>query len=117
MLPSDGWDDLGFHIDHQDVGRLTLAAKTNAGVGRLWPDAGEATEVAELYFFGFVPAPKLYVDVSATLPAKEAAYAAHITQNTSPQAASTAMHSLAARVANITGVRSVRYAEAFNPFF
>ena len=44
--------DLGFHPDHQHVGRLTLDVAFAAGVARMWPDIAPAWTGLR-YFFMF----------------------------------------------------------------
>eukprot|EP01034_Spumella_vulgaris_P038293 gene38293-47280_t len=66
MIPSEGWDDLGYHPDHQTSGKLALDASWNAHLTRLWPQLGAGWKIEELYFFAFTPTktPDFYVDVT-----------------------------------------------------
>lgn len=66
MVPSQGWDDMGYHPDHQTSGQLTLDAAWSAQLERLWPDLGTAWTIAELYFWAFTPRriPDFYVDIT-----------------------------------------------------
>jgi len=40
LPPSQGWGDLGYHPDHQAVGKLVLDSWFDSGVARVFPDSG-----------------------------------------------------------------------------
>ena len=65
MVPSEGWDDMGYHPDHQTSGNLALNSVWNAQLSRLWPEQGY-WKISELYFWAFTPTkvPDFYVDVT-----------------------------------------------------
>ena len=69
MTPSAGWDDMGYHPDHQKRGQLTLDSIWLAQLDRAWPHLGEAWRVSELYFWAFTPTriPDYYFEVNEVL--------------------------------------------------
>jgi len=79
LLPSKGWDDIGYHPDHQAVGRYTLDAKFDSGIARLWPELGPVWAPSDFYMFGFSSATH-YVDITNSIDMKIKAYLEHKTQ-------------------------------------
>jgi len=117
MQPQDGWDDLGYHPDHQAVGKLTLDAQFDSGVGLLYPLAGPSWPIKQFYFWEFL-SPVFYVNIEgAPLQAKIDAYLQHKTQYPNAEDVIYFLTNLAEMVANATDVPGVRYAEGFLPFF
>ncbi len=49
LVPSEGWNDLGYHPDHQVSGKRALDAVWSASLGRMWPELGPEWKVCELY--------------------------------------------------------------------
>jgi len=118
LQPSAGWEDLGYHPDHQQAGKLALDAKFDAGVGRLWPDAGPSWVTSEFYMFGFISG-QSYVQLTETqVKAKLNAYLQHKTQI--PDDSSIILEAfteLTEVIGQATGVPGVTLAEAYIPFF
>jgi len=113
-----GWEDLGYHPDHQQAGKLALDAKFDAGVGLLWPDVGPSWVTSEFYMFGFISG-ETYVSLTDDqVKAKLAAYLQHKTQI--PDEASiiiNAFTELTEVIGQATGVPGVTLAEAYIPFY
>jgi len=116
LLPSDDWDDTGYHPDHQAVGKLALDAQFGAGVGRLFPNAGIEYSVSEYYMWEFVE-PTHYVDITNTVQQKIESYVAHATQVWSSAVIAEQIIHMGARVANVTRVPGLRYAEGYRAYF
>ena len=66
LIPSQAWQDLGFHPDHQVSGKLALDAAWIAHEDRLWPQMGPGWRPEQVYFFSFTPAtlPTHYLDIT-----------------------------------------------------
>ena len=66
MIPDDGWDDLGYHPDHQTSGKLALNSAWISQLNLLWPQIGPGWRIEQLYFFSFTPdkSPDYFVDVT-----------------------------------------------------
>ncbi|KAH3767201.1 LmbE family protein [Pelomyxa schiedti] len=81
LLPSAGWDDIGFHPDHQILGSRVLDAKFDAGVDRAFTDLPYPSwDTKEFYMWDYV-APTHYVALDEQLlQAKTDAYLQHTTQ-------------------------------------
>jgi len=117
LLPSKGWDDLGYHPDHQKAGKLTLDASFDAGVPLLWPHLGPAWAISEFYFWVFTE-PTYYVNISQTaLDAKINAYLQHKTQYPDPEMVTEFITNITEMTANNTGIPDLTYAESFLAFF
>jgi len=116
LQPSAGWGDLGFHPDHQTVGAITLSAKFDAGVSRLFPLLGAGHVTKELYFWEF-SVPTHYVDISQTLSRKIQAFAEHVTQYSDLELVTTDFTTLASKVASIVNSNSTKQAEGFKAYF
>eukprot|EP01089_Gocevia_fonbrunei_P013947 TRINITY_DN3704_c0_g1_i2.p1 TRINITY_DN3704_c0_g1~~TRINITY_DN3704_c0_g1_i2.p1 ORF type:complete len:277 (+),score=61.02 TRINITY_DN3704_c0_g1_i2:758-1588(+) len=117
LLPSEGWGDLGFHPDHQDSGRLALAAKFDAGVPLLFPSAGASWDAKEFYFWGFSnPTHYLPIDETA-LQARVNAFLEHKTQYPDPAMVKHLITFVAQQSAIATGVSNVTYSEDFIAYF
>jgi len=116
LLPKNGWDDVGWHPDHQAVGKITLTAQFEAGVGLLYPLLGPAHRASEFYMWEFV-SPTHYLDIGSTIQQKVAAYQAHKTQYNLPSDVDFWTKTIAGYVAELVGNSSVTYAEAFTAYF
>ena len=68
MIPSEGWDDMGYHPDHQYTGELTIDSIWYAHLDRMWTDLGDPWRVAYLYQWAFNPGvvPSHYFDITGT---------------------------------------------------
>jgi LmbE family N-acetylglucosaminyl deacetylase len=109
--------DLGYHMDHQCSARIALAAHTNAGLWRLWPESGVAWKIEEFYMWQFQQ-PRFYVDISAVIETKVDAFLAHESQLPSVKEVTGLIKELGARVANATWSKTpIEYAEGFQPYF
>jgi len=118
MQPQDGWDDLGYHPDHQAVGKLALDAQFDSGVGLLFPLAGASWPVKQFYLWEFLSPISFYVNIEgAPLQAKIDAYLQHKTQYPNANDVILFLNNLAVMVGNNATVTGVQYAEAFLPFF
>jgi LmbE family N-acetylglucosaminyl deacetylase len=115
LLPSEGWDDLGYHPDHQAVGGFALEVQFDAGVGLLYPNLGPSYSVSEFYMFEF-GTPTHYVDISSSLDTKIAAYLQHKTQYNGAAGMKEWLTEIPRRVAKETN-SSVAYAEGFVAYF
>jgi LmbE family N-acetylglucosaminyl deacetylase len=115
-LQPSKWDDLGYHPDHQCTARIAIDAAFDAGVGLLFPLAGSAWQVRELYVWEFGRQVTHYVDIGKALDVKARAFAAHRSQYSGDTATEVKM--LAQGVAaNLVGVPpSIQYAEGFLSF-
>jgi len=113
LQPSQGWDDLGFHPDHQQSGRLTLAAQFDSGVPLLFPMTGAGWPIEQFYMWAFSNPDLYYSMTNATLQKKIQAYEQHKTQYPTTQSVVQAITLVAERVASETDANGVEYAEAF----
>jgi LmbE family N-acetylglucosaminyl deacetylase len=118
LVPSEGWQDLGFHPDHQTSGNLALHSAWVSHLARLWPQNGDPWKVEELYFFSISPTntPDYYVDITgAALEAKIQAFGEMKSQFTADQEweIKAYMELIGARIANQVGLPLGRFAEAF----
>eukprot|EP00026_Physarum_polycephalum_P019560 Phypoly_transcript_21628.p1 GENE.Phypoly_transcript_21628~~Phypoly_transcript_21628.p1 ORF type:complete len:213 (+),score=31.09 Phypoly_transcript_21628:67-639(+) len=116
LLPSQYWDDLGYHPDHQGVGLIALAANFDSGVGLLWPNLGPPHSASQFYMVEFSD-PTNYVDISTTLQDKIAAYDCHKSQVPSISGSEWFLTLLAGRVANYTNIPGLKLAEAYKAYF
>jgi len=117
LLPSEGWDDLGYHPDHQAVGKLVLDACFDARVERLFPGVGQAWPLQQFYMWEFVQ-PTHYLDIGAVLEQKVNAYLEHHSQYPDPSIVRTMISWLGSRIANISSIPpTVKFAEGFRAFF
>jgi len=83
--PHTGWDDMGYHVDHQHSGRIALDAVLAADLDRLHPDLGEKWKIQEFYFFEFQHSTHV-VDIGGTFDKKVAAFQCHQSQFTDHKA-------------------------------
>lgn len=120
------FDDLGFHPDHQLVGRLALDSSFGTGVGRLWPNAGGAWRgIRQFYMFCFTSTHCThYVDIGVPafgsrtgLQNKIAGYLAHRSQIDNATMWTQVFTSLSQLMASYANQPSVQYAENFEAFF
>ena len=123
LQPGEGWDDLGFHPDHQAVGALAVATTLgpSAGDGYMFPSLARAGlkpfGVSQIFLWtlqGF----SHYFNISNpnTVQAKIASLLAHRTQFPSEDAVSEDVRMLGSRAADMAGVSGpggVQYAELF----
>jgi len=116
LQPSQGWDDLGFHPDHQAVGRIALAAHFDSGVKLLWPNLGPAWYAYEFYMWEFT-SPVYYVDITSTFDKKLGSYLLHRSQYPDPAGVKVQLAGWGGILANETGVPAIKYAEGFTPFY
>jgi LmbE family N-acetylglucosaminyl deacetylase len=65
---SSGWDDLGYHPDHQRAGKLALDASFDSGVPLLWPASGPAWSASQFYFWTFNNGYRGFILASFTSP-------------------------------------------------
>jgi len=116
LKPSQ-WQDLGYHPDHQCTARLGIDAAFDAGVGLLFPNAGPAWQISELYTWEFGHQLTHYVDIGRTITGKIQATQAHKTQY--PSDVTGEMEMLGKAIAaNVVGEASpVTYAEGFLGYF
>jgi len=118
LQPHLGWDDLGYHPDHQQAGKLALDAKFDAGIPLLWPTAGPAWAPAEFYMFGFISGVNYVSLTQAELNAKISAYMKHKTQI--PDNSTVIIEAftyLTEVIGQATGVSGVTLAESYIPFY
>jgi len=115
LLSSNLWSDMGYHPDHQAVGKVALDAQFDAGLGRLFPDSGAPWRVSQFYMWDFVN-PSHYVDIDSAISTKTDAYLAHKTQVLLPPATRALIQLQASRIANSTFSGS-KLAESFKAFF
>jgi len=116
LQPSQGWDDLGYHPDHQAVGKLTLDSVFDSGVPLLYPQSGAAWPVSEFYMWEFLT-PNYYINLpTAALDAKINAYLAHKTQYPNATVVTEQLTILAERVAQNANA-TTSFAEGFLSYF
>jgi LmbE family N-acetylglucosaminyl deacetylase len=115
------FDDLGFHPDHQLVGRLTLDAVFGAQTAMVWPSLGAAppwNSNKKFFMFCFTTdACTHYVDIGTTLSSKVKSYLAHKSQCPDANGITGWLTDLAKGMAANTGVPGVTYAENFQGWF
>ena len=117
LLPSAGWDDLGYHPDHQAVGKIALDASFGAGVARLFPELGAPASVSQFYMWEYTAALTHYVDITSVVSSKVKSFIAHETQYPDPQQVQQMVYELGARMAALTLNGTVTLAEAFRAYF
>jgi len=116
LQPSAGWGDLGYHPDHQAIGRIALAAQFEAGLPLLFPESGAAWPISEFYMWSFVDITH-YSNIQTTLQAKINAYLQHKTQYPDPQLVQQGLTMLARQVAVNTPGFTGNFAEGFLAYF
>jgi len=116
LRPSENWGDLGFHPDHQAVGRFVLTAKFEAGVKRAYPHLGPSHSVSEFYVWEFAQ-PTHYVDISKSLDMKITAWAEHKTQYNSLGDVESFLTVVSLNVAGALSNKSITRAEGFIAYF
>jgi LmbE family N-acetylglucosaminyl deacetylase len=116
-LKPSKWDDLGYHPDHQATARLGIDAGFDAGVGLMFPNAGPAWRISELYTWEFGSLITHFADIGGSpLSAKIRATQAHKTQY--PTDVTQEMEQLGKAIAALLVDKpSVTYAEGFLGFF
>jgi len=113
LEPHSGWDDIGYHPDHQKSGKLTLDAHFDAGIGLLWPAAGEAWSPEYFYFWSFTN-PTDYIPLNQnSLNKKIEASLAHKSQYPDPAIVKTFVEFLGTETVSRGGIQNTKYAEAF----
>jgi len=112
LRPSLGWLDLGYHMDHQHSAQICMAAHMQAGLSRLFPEAGAAWSPLAYYLWEFV-SPSHYVDISSTLNKKISAWQEHKSQYPAKELVAAELTWLAEAVANNTAGFKGRAAEGF----
>ena len=118
LLASDGWEDLGFHPDHQTSGKLALDSSWIAHEDRLWPQLGAGWKPEEVYFFSFTQSktPDFYVDITGEpLQKKSDAFLQMKSQFSDAEAKGVKAYFtfLGTRVGSQVGLPVDRQAEAF----
>ena len=119
MIPSDGWEDLGFHPDHQTSGKLALDSSWIAHENRLWPQLGEGWKPEEVYFFAFYPnkLPDFYVEITGEpLDKKTQAFLEMKSQFSDTEAKGVHAYFtlLGSRIGSTVGLEVGHQAEAYN---
>lgn len=122
LQPGEGWDDLGYHPDHQAVGELAIATTQgpSAGDPYFFPTlllAGlEPYGVSQIYLFTF-QGYSHYVNITqlGIINGKIDSLLAHRTQYPDPDPLSASIKELGMRGAQMAGVsgEGVAYAELF----
>jgi len=116
LLPSK-FGDLGYHPDHQAVGKLTIDAVFGASLSRMFPEIGLAWQTREFYMWSFTNEMTHYVNVTKTsLDMKIKSYLAHKTQVDSDAAVAKSMYSLASFLSKFTLQPSILYSENFQAY-
>jgi LmbE family N-acetylglucosaminyl deacetylase len=117
LMPSAGWDDLGFHPDHQAVGRIALdSTKFGAGLARLFPELGAAwRSMTQYYFWSYTTSATHYLDVTNLLPLKIASFLAHKSQYPNASVVGPAVTMTANMVGKDLGLNVA--AEGFQAYF
>eukprot|EP01116_Phalansterium_solitarium_P025655 TRINITY_DN9917_c0_g1_i2.p1 TRINITY_DN9917_c0_g1~~TRINITY_DN9917_c0_g1_i2.p1 ORF type:complete len:299 (+),score=42.13 TRINITY_DN9917_c0_g1_i2:44-898(+) len=117
LIPSLGWGDLGYHPDHQAVGRMILQAHTQAGNQYVFPQLGAPYVVSEFYTWEFVQ-PQLYTELTpALLDLKIQAILQHKTQYPTAEAVKDYISNVQAMVAANTPGFTGTLAEGFRMFY
>ena len=118
LQPGNGWDDLGFHPDHQAVGSIALATVMgpSAGTRLIFPDlllAGlQPHGVSQIYLWQYQEFSH-YFDITPTMEAKVAALAEHKSQYPNVDDLRVEVHMLGATAAGYIRAPGVTYAELF----
>jgi len=116
LLPSAGWSDLGYHPDHQAVGKLVLDSVFDSGIRLLFPLAGPAWSPSFFFMWEFLN-PTHYTGLSDDIMNKKiASYEAHKTQYPSADQVVQGVKTLGYEVAQNANV-SDTYAEGFIAFY
>jgi len=116
LQPTPYWGDVGFHPDHQAVGRLVLASQFDAGLRLLWPTAGAPWKPTQFYMWAFQDITH-YTDISSTLTLKVDSYLAHKSQNNNATNTQYMTEWVAEYIADLVDVEGVTYAEGFQAYF
>ena len=118
LLPSANWDDIGYHPDHQQSGKLAVDARLAAGLGYMWPELGAPWYATQLYFFDFAR-PTHYINIEGQLDLKIASYCAHQSQIPACSMVKPIVMWVAEAVANTSTVQpsGVQFAEGFLAYF
>lgn len=114
------WHDLGFHPDHQAVGKLALETTLyGTHLNLLYPTLGTAWRVDEFYMFCYTISEATHVvDVGGTtLQRKIGAFLEHCSQYTDAAIINATLTELATRIATQVNVNpGIRFAEAFQSY-
>jgi len=117
LLPSMGWDDFGYHPDHQAVGRYALDSSFDSGLPLLYPDLGPGWFPGEFYLFRFSDAATHYVDITNTLSAKIQSYLEHKSQYADPVVMSAELTRWTVMITeNLFGSNGPKYVEGYQKF-
>jgi len=117
LIPSQGWGDLGYHPDHQGVGKVVLDSVNQAGNAFVFPQMGVPYAVSEYYTWEFVE-PLLYIELTpALLNLKISAILEHKTQYPDPALVKEYVTNVAVMVAANTFGFNGTMAEGFLAFF
>eukprot|EP01114_Cavostelium_apophysatum_P004150 TRINITY_DN1431_c0_g1_i1.p1 TRINITY_DN1431_c0_g1~~TRINITY_DN1431_c0_g1_i1.p1 ORF type:complete len:269 (-),score=32.56 TRINITY_DN1431_c0_g1_i1:298-1104(-) len=118
LQPLSLWSDVGYHPDHQAVGRLALESVFNSGVGLMMPELGPAWSPSQFYMWAFNQDITHYSNINSTIQLKVESYLAHKTQYNDPKGMAEWIEWLSAQVAQNCGVSSdLQYAEAFTAYY
>lgn len=117
LQPGNGWDDLGFHPDHQAVGAIALATAMgpSAGTRLIFPDlllAGLQPYGVSMIFLWTFQGFSHYFDVTPVMAAKVNAMAAHRSQYPDVAAMRAGLELVDGRAAKLAGARG-QYAELY----
>jgi len=117
LQPSQGWDDLGYHPDHQAVGKIVLDSVFVAGVSRSFPNIPFPAWRPEYFYMWEFLQPTSYFALSdVALQKKIDSYLAHKTQYPSPDLVSYFIKLITNKVAENANV-SAEYIEGFTSYF
>jgi len=119
LMPSAGWDDMGYHPDHQGVGKIALDAQYQAGDPYIFPQIGSRYGgPSEFYTWEFI-LPTHYIDMSddSVFNMKVASYLAHKSQVSDPSGMTEWLNALGENVAAVTHGFNGTRAEGFHAYF
>jgi len=117
LLPSHGWGDLGYHPDHQAVGKLTLDSVFDARLSRLFPTAGPAWKGQHSYYQWEFSQTTHYLALNnASLQAKIDGLIPHRTQWSNATALADDVYWVASQIAILSNIPAT-YVEGFRAYF
>lgn len=117
LIPHEGWNDIGYHPDHQTSGQLTLDSVWLAQLQRAWSQLGLSWRVPELYFFAFTPTrtPDFFIDVTGeAFEKKTEAFLEMHSQYTESSEIVTFLDFVGSQVSALVGLPEGSRAEGYN---
>jgi len=115
LSPSKGWDDLGYHPDHQAVGRYALDSYFDSGIPLFLPQIGNGWAPLQLYFWTFSSATH-FVNIESSIQLKIDAYLQHQSQCPNATIVTEMIKLIGVNTATNLGITAM-YAEGYTSYF